>query len=139
METQMYPVYPLLLPIWIMTLGVLIMAQMVGRILGNVLAGYLGDRGGGKLLLVTARAVLVGVCLGAAFNRSEIGFLAVFALLGFAMVFDQIGSATFSMEMCPSPRRPTYLAMVSTIRLPSMLAAAKAPLAEAKTAKTPQR
>jgi MFS family permease len=105
-------------------LGFLVVAQMVGHLAGNCLAGFVGDRRGGKLPLVFARALHVIVCGLAAFAASWWVFTAVFFLLGAGFACHRVGWATLSVEICPPERRPTYMAMLMTFALPSMLTAA---------------
>jgi MFS family permease len=100
------------------------MAQMLGGIVGNLLAGFLGDRYGGKLPLVIARAILILVSLGAALNRFELGFLAIFFLFGLGFYTDHVGVFTLSIEISPADRIPTYISLLWTLALPSMLVAA---------------
>jgi len=105
-------------------LGALVIAQMIGAILGNGLAGYLGDRHGGKLSLVLARILLVAVFLGAAVNRSQVGFSLIFFVFGLAFYLEQVGNSTLSLDICPEDRVPTYISLVSAITSPSMVVAA---------------
>ena len=104
-------------------LGNLVAAQMIGGIVGNLLAGYLGDRYGGKCVVVLARSLLVVVCLGAAANTSATGFIALFLVLGLAQYADKVGQWTLAVEICPADRRPTYISLLMTVSLPGMLVA----------------
>jgi MFS family permease len=105
-------------------LGALVMAQMLGGIVGNLLAGYIGDRYGGRLPLVMARLILISVSLGAALNHSEWGFMVIFFLLGAGFYIDQVGIFTLSIEISPADRIPTYISLLWTLSAPSMLVAA---------------
>lgn len=107
-------------------LGQLVSVQMAGAIVGNIVAGYLGDRFGGKRILILARLILAAVALLAAINQAGWGFLVVFFLLGFGTYADRVGGATLSVEICPEDRRPTVMSLMMTISFPSMLAAAAA-------------
>jgi MFS family permease len=107
-------------------LGQLVTVQMIGGIVGNIAAGYLGDRFGGKGVLVVARVILAAVAPLAALSQTSWGFLAVFFLLGFGNYADRVGGATLSVELCPEDRRPTVMSLMMTISFPSMLAAAAA-------------
>ncbi len=105
-------------------LGALVMAQMLGGIVGNLLAGFIGDRYGGRLPLVMARIVLILVSLGGAVNPYEWGFLVIFFLLGAGFYIDQVGIFTLSIEISPADRIPTYISLLWTLSAPSMLVAA---------------
>lgn len=105
-------------------LGELVMAQMSGTIAGNILAGWLGDRIGGRILLVIARAALIALCAGALAAHSAAGFLAVFFLLGCGMNFNEVGEATVTLEIVPRDRRPTCVALLTALTFPGMLTAA---------------
>lgn len=107
-------------------LGQLVMVQMIGGIAGNITAGYLGDRFGGKGVLILARLMLAATAPLAAVNQTNWGFLGVFFLLGFGNYADRVGDSTLSVELCPEDRRPTVMSLMMTISFPSMLAAAAA-------------
>ncbi len=107
-------------------LGYLVGCQMAGVITGNFLAGYLGDRYGGKLPVLAARILFVCVCIGAAFNPFEFGFWVLFFFFGSAMTLNMVGNSTLSLEICPVERRPTYLSLLAAVSFSSMLAAAAA-------------
>jgi hypothetical protein len=62
--------------------------------------------------------------MGAAVNRFEWGFLAIFFLFGFAFYMNQVGTNTLSLEICPTDRIPTYISLLTTLISPSMLGAA---------------
>jgi len=105
-------------------LGELVMAQMGGTIVGNILAGWLGDRRGGRILLIIARLSLIALCLGAVFAHSAAAFLVLFFLFGFGLNFNEVGEATVTLEIVPPDRRPTCVALITAITLPGMLLAA---------------
>jgi len=105
-------------------LGVLVMWQMAGGILGNILAGYLGDRGGGRLPMILARSLFVTAFVAVALNRSQVGFMVIFFLFGAAFYLEQVGSSTLSVDICPQDRIPTYISLVSAVTSAAMLIAA---------------
>ncbi len=105
-------------------LGELVMAQMGGTIVGNIMAGWLGDRRGGRILLIIARLSLIALCLGAVFAHSAAAFLALFFLFGFGLNFNEVGEATVTLEIVPWERRPTCVALITAVTLPGMLLAA---------------
>lgn len=105
-------------------LGELVVAQMTGTITGNILAGWLGDRHGGRILLIIARLSLIALCLGAVFAASAAVFLVIFFLFGFGLNFNEVGEATVTLEIVPPDRRPTCVAIITALALPGMLTAA---------------
>ena len=105
-------------------LGAFVTAQMLGGIAGNVGAGWLGDRFGGRLVMLLAQCGLLAACLWATFASSTREFLAIYFLFG-AMTFCQaVGSMTLTMEVLPQARRSSFLAVLSMAGTLSMLAAA---------------
>ena len=104
-------------------MGYLVAAQMLGGIIGNGLAGYLGDRNGGKVPMILSRFALIFACLWVWVAKSEWEFLTIFMLFGFAFYSDQVGTTTLCIEISPLKRRATYLAIMSTLTMPSMLVA----------------
>jgi MFS family permease len=105
-------------------LGDLVMAQMAGTIAGNILAGWLGDRHGGRILLIIARLSLIALCLGALLAHSAAMFLLLFFIFGFGLNFNEVGEATVTLEIVPPDRRPTCVAMITALAFPGMLSAA---------------
>ncbi len=105
-------------------LGILVTAQMIGAICGNFLAGHIGDRIGGKLVLIIALASFVASSLGAAVNTGEWGFLGLFFVFGTGFYMNMVGDFTVSLELCAPERRPTYLSFLATIKFFGMLMAA---------------
>jgi MFS family permease len=104
-------------------LGLLVTCQMSGAICGNLMAGYIGDRFGGKSLLVASRVLLTGVCVAAGLAHSEGAFLALFFAYGVALHTDAVGNTTISLELCPEGKRPTYMALLAAVAFGGMLAA----------------
>jgi MFS family permease len=104
--------------------GYFVAAQMSGSICGNLLAGFLGDRFGGKMPLGLGRALIACACLGAAVNTSTWGFIALFFLLGMAFSMNNISSSILMIEISPAERRPTYVSVMSLLMFPTMLVAA---------------
>ncbi|MBM4152470.1 MAG: MFS transporter [Kiritimatiellaceae bacterium] len=105
-------------------LGDLVMAQMMATIAGNILAGWLGDRFGGRILLIIARLSLIALCLGVLFAQSEAMFLALFFIFGFGLNFNEVGEATVTLEVVPEDRRPTCVSIITALAFPGVLIAA---------------
>ncbi len=104
-------------------LGDLLIVQMVGAIVGNFLSGYLGDRFGGKCVVMMSAAVFTGLSIASAVAASDLAFRAVFFAFGLAYSSQMIGGKTLSLEVCRSRQRSTYLAIMAFVKLLSMLAA----------------
>ncbi|OGO20415.1 MAG: hypothetical protein A2Z14_16440 [Chloroflexi bacterium RBG_16_48_8] len=105
-------------------LGHFVIAQMLGGIVGNIMAGFLGDRYGGKLPLVIARIILLAVSLMAVVNTTEWGFMTIFFLFGLGFNSDHVGMSTMSIEISPTDRIVTYISLLYATTAPSMLAVA---------------
>ena len=102
-------------------LGLLVVAQTVGAILGNICAAWLGDRHG------AARPVLLGSAVSAAtlcclpWTDGRLGFEVLFAAYGFGWAANQVGVKTLALAIAPAGRLPTYSSMGSLLTLPAML------------------
>ena len=93
--------------------GYFVTAQQVGTILGSVLAGWLGNRQGGKVLMITARTVCILVCLAVCVIQSFSLFVGLFFVVGFGLFIDRVGDLTLAAELCPVERRSTLQALLS--------------------------
>lgn len=102
-------------------LGTLVAAQMAGSIGASVIAGWLGDRSGGRIVALLGGATAIGLSVAAAVTRSEFGFVVIFFALGLAIYLSFNGAATLLLELFAPERRPTCFALVSFTLLPSML------------------
>ncbi len=105
-------------------LGLLVQAQMAGNIGSVLIAGWMGDRFGGKVVFVWAKVLFVILSVGAIVNTAAWGFVLLFFILGCATSFQMVGRSTLSIELCPDRRRPTYLALLQFAIFPAMLLAA---------------
>ncbi len=101
--------------------GYLLSAQMVGALVGNVVAGWMGDRSGGKIPLFLANALLLLMGVAAIFTTTVWGFYAVFFLFGFAFNASQVASSALITELAPQDRRAAFVGIVSFVTLPSLL------------------
>lgn len=104
-------------------IGFLITVQMIGGITGNLLAGFLGDRFGGKKAVGAGTAVCFLAFLLPIWAKSEILFLLIFFLLGVAVNCLMVGLGTLSFEIAHPPRRSTYFALMMAVNFPTMLLA----------------
>lgn len=101
-------------------LGVLVLGQMAGAITGNLLAAWVGDRWGGKRVLMIARAACLVICLTMPWARTPAAFVALFFLFGVGHFCNQVGNLTLAIELCHLDRRIRYLAAISGATLVSM-------------------
>jgi MFS family permease len=104
-------------------LGELLILQMTGALVGNLLSGYLGDRFGGKCVVMMSGVVFVALACWSAIAGTDAAWRAIFFLFGFAFFSQMIGGKTLSLEICPATQRATYLAILAFVRLVSMLTA----------------
>jgi MFS family permease len=101
--------------------GTLTSAQMLGAVLGTFVAARFGCRSGSRALLIAARLLLLGVAVGAMFATRDYAFRLLFAMYGAATWVNLVGHNTMSLELLPSARRSTVLAVLSLVQVPSML------------------
>ena len=101
-------------------LGWLLLGQMAGAITGNLFAAWVGDRWGGKRVLMISRAACLMVCLAMPWARTPGAFLALFFLFGVGHFCNQVGNLTLAVELCHLDRRVRYLTAVSGATLVSM-------------------
>jgi MFS family permease len=104
--------------------GDLLLMQMLGAIVGNLLAAWQGDRWGPRRPMIVGRALMVAMALWAAVAGGDFAFRAIFFLYGLAYYVQNVGQMTMAMEIVPVRRRATVLAVMALVNLPSMLAAA---------------
>ena len=104
-------------------IGDLLIVQMAGIIAGNLAAAYLGDRFGGKMVIVVAQAVFIALAGWSIVAETDGAMQAIFFLFGFAFSAIQVGTITITMDICPAERRATHLAIIAVVNLPSMLVA----------------
>jgi len=102
--------------------GIFVAAQMVGGVCGNVLSGWLGDRRGGKLVLVVSQGALMATVLAAFAARIPIICWLAFFGLGFVLGTRKVGSSTLLLEVVPAERRSTALAVAGLVQVGSLLA-----------------
>ncbi len=97
--------------------------QAVGTVLGSLLAGYVGYRSGGKVLLLASRFVCLGLCGWVMFNESFSGFAVAYFVLGFGLFLDRVGDLTLAAELCTTERRSTLQAILGFCNVFSLLLA----------------
>jgi MFS family permease len=92
--------------------GRFVTCQAVGVVLGSLLAGWIGYKCGGKILLQASRIVCLGLCLWVALTGSFFGFMLSYFILGFGLFLDRVGDLTLAAELCPPERRSTLQAIL---------------------------
>lgn len=105
-------------------LGMLVIAQMVGSILGNLTGGYLGDRHSSRLVLVLARLSAIALCLGMLVASAAWHFLGLFVLFGAAFAWSRMGQTTLALEIAPLQKRVAYMTVVNLVGVAASLGAA---------------
>jgi hypothetical protein len=104
-------------------LGDVLIVQMAGAIAGNLAAGAIGDRRGGKAVTLLAQVVFLGVAAATLAARTDLAWKAVFFAFGFAFYALQVGASALALELCPARGRGTFMAVITFASLPSLLAA----------------
>jgi len=97
--------------------------QNIGTILGSLLAGWLGYRSGGRVLIILSRMICLALCVWTCLAQSFAGFSGAFFVFGFGLFLDRVGDLTLTAELCPSERRSTYQAMLGFCNVWALLLA----------------
>ena len=103
--------------------GRFVTCQAVGVVLGSLLAGWVGYRSGGKVLLQASRIVCLALCLWVSYTGSFSGFMLAYVVLGFGLFLDRVGDLTLAAELCPAERRSTLQAILGFCNVFSLLLA----------------
>ena len=101
--------------------GMLVLAKTVGVLLCNFIGGYLGNKFGGKILMLTSRVLRIVVCLLIPFAVSPAAFLVIFFLFGGSFAMNIVGHHLLSIEISPDGRRPTYVALIAAAGFPGII------------------
>jgi len=102
-------------------LGYFVQAQMAGGLLGNIFAGYVGDKLGAKLPLQCSRAVALLLCVAAIFTTAPWAAIACFFLIGIVININQISENMLILELASPENRPALVAMQSILLMPVTL------------------
>ena len=103
--------------------GYFVLANMLGSLIGNVIAGWCGNRKGGRIVMIFARCLCLILCISLPFVSSFAGFLTAFFFWGFGLFSDRVGDLTLSAELCPTNRRPTYQAILAFCQMIALITA----------------
>ena len=101
----------------------LVMSQMAGFIIGNLISGFLGDRLGVRIPMLLGRVALLACLLSVLAASLPWQFMAVFFLLGFGISTAYVGDMTMVLEFAPSYRRKFFFAVMSVLVVPGILSA----------------
>lgn len=105
-------------------LGALLMANLVGMSVGNIAAGWLCDRQGGKQVIQWCQIGLIvsSLVLVILPNQPETWFwLGMTAIRSGILGAMMIGSLTFNAEIAPALHRPAWFGLVQTAQAPAVL------------------
>jgi len=97
--------------------GILVVAQMAGGIVSNLLCAHLSDRVGNRIVVILTAAtagllpLLALVSAGAGWRL----LILLFMLIGFSMSAGAIGFTNYLLEIAPEELRPTYIALRGTL------------------------
>lgn len=93
-------------------LGGLLKAQMAGLLAGNLFGGWLGDRKGGRIVIVLELLGFMAVAIASVFAASISAWMSLFFLSGVFFALEQVGPMTLAVEISPLQERVSYLAMI---------------------------
>ena len=97
--------------------------QMFGSILGNVFAGYWGDKLGPKTPLMVSNVAFLIFFAGLFLNTSTFGFQILFTLFGFAFYTNMASRLSMDLEVCGTDRRPIFMSVMTFLTLIGILLA----------------
>lgn len=104
-------------------LGDLVIAGVAGSITGNFFAAYVGDKCGGKVGAIFARAGFIVVFIASTLIHRPWLFFALFFALGFCRDCALVSRSTLSMELCPLDKRQKYMSVLYLLTFPGILLA----------------
>lgn len=99
-------------------LGELVSWQMAGAIAGGLVAGWQGDRHGGKRPLQAGRLLFLVVCVAAPFASTAWAWRLLFLAFGVAVNATMVGANTIQLDILPEHGRANRLAIMSACQLP---------------------
>jgi hypothetical protein len=105
------------------TVGLLLSAQMLGRVLSNILWGHLSDFVGNKrvIQISTFAGLMIPLIALSTGSQNRIAFIALFVLVGFFVSGRLIGKTNYLLDTAPSRDRPTYISLTATLTFPISL------------------
>lgn len=101
--------------------GTIVIFQMLGGICGNFFAGYVGDRFGPLIVFAMTKIGYLFLCASFAFANTEFVFCALFFLMGFTFGADMVANQALTLQLCPSDKRPSYIAFQAACVVPFLI------------------
>jgi MFS family permease len=106
-------------------LGQLVMYQMIGAVVGNLLAAAVGDQLGAKASMAAGVVLYSAIALWAVVASSQAQWIVIFLIFGASFSLVDIADSTMGLEMGRKDKRSSFLAVGALIKLPAMLLAAR--------------
>jgi hypothetical protein len=105
------------------TVGLLVSAQMLGRVVSNILWAHLSDFVGNKrvIQISTLAGLLVPVIALLTRSQNRAAFIIMFVLTGFFISGRLIGKTNYLLDTAASKDRPTYISLTATLTFPISL------------------
>jgi MFS family permease len=107
-------------------LGSLLTFNMLGSLVGYALAGYSGDRHGGRVSMLLAHLGWLVVAAWTPVADASWQFQALFAVLGVALSMSAVGLSTLDLEITPLERRVSFQAVLGVFTLLGLVSASLA-------------
>jgi MFS family permease len=107
-------------------LGRLVSCQMIGSVVGGLVAGWIGDRYGGKPAMMASRVGYIIVFAMAPFMNDAVAWSLLFVIFGAASTAGVIGTGAMQIAMLPGRGRANRLAMMACVMMPIALASSLA-------------
>lgn len=102
-------------------LGVFVLARTIGSLIGNIVASYVGDRYGAKVILLIARVLIALSFIFVVFADRLWMFYLIFGIIGFAFTLGSVSMSTLPIKLTPKEKRATYLSVMSLINIPFII------------------
>ena len=107
-------------------IGRLLIWQMVGAIIGNISAGYLGNLYGGRMPYVVGTICMFISFMVLLLTNNELLMFSAFALFGGGQFMCMVGQHTLSLELAPHADRASCLSGLRVFMVPFLLVASLA-------------
>jgi len=100
--------------------GILLLAQMVGGVLSNLIWGYLADFAGSRKVIQIS--TLVGfmaplIAFGISPPQPKMFLVLLFVVTGFFITGRKIGKSKFLLDIAPAKKRPTYVGVSGSLTI----------------------
>lgn len=102
-------------------LGSIVLAQMLGGLLGSLISGVWGDRHGSKSPIVLARIIMLLLCATVFWVSSPWMALSVFFGIGMVVNILNISEYNFVLDLTTPQNQPAMVAMQSLLLMPVSL------------------